>query len=296
MDRSGINLYESCMSAPAGIPVYNLFGETSAFPDVIHCERIRDRARQHDWTISPHRHREIAQLFFMKQGTVKAALDGRHIDLNDNEILFIPALCVHGFQFRQGSEGLVISLPSNVVAGLMTASSDLAGRLALPFVASASERLEASLSQLAEVFSSSGTYRAQLLVALSHAVLILAGEAAAEKSRSDRAESGSDHMARFRALVTERLRKGWRPGDYASALAITPGHLNRICQTATGLPASRYIEGQVMAEACRMLAFTRMSVADIAYSLGYEDPTHFSRRFRVIEGQSPKEYRRPFGR
>ena len=190
----------------------------------------------------------------------------------------------------------MISLPSNVVAGLMTASSDLAGLMALPFVASASERLETSLSQLAEVFSSSGIYRAQLLVTLSHAVLIHAGEAAAEKSRSDRAEGGSDHMARFRVLVTERLRKGWRPGDYASALAITPGHLNRICQTATGLPASRYIEGQVMAEACRMLAFTRMSVADIAYSLCYDDPTHFSRRFRVIEGLSPTEYRRPFGR
>lgn len=296
MDKTGKDMYQSCMSSAAGIPVYNLFGETAAFPDVIHCERIRDRARLHDWTIAPHRHREIAQLFFMQKGRVRAMVDGREIDLEDQEILYVPALCAHGFHFSQGSEGMVVSLPAPVVSGLHAASADLAQQLGQPFVAPAGARLESGLAQLAGVFSDSGTYRAQLLVTLAHAVLILTAEAAAEKARATRAEAGSDRMARFRALVAERLRKGWRPGDYARALSVTPGHLNRICQAATGLSATRYIEGQVMTEACRMLAFTRMSVADIAYSLGFDDPTHFSRRFRVIEGQSPSDYRKPFSR
>lgn len=283
------------MDAPEKIPVYNLFGETGAFPDVIHCERIRDRARLHDWTITPHRHREMAQLFFMQQGAVEAAVDDRAVTLKDRELLFVPALCVHGFRFRQGSEGLVISFPSPVVSGLQAASPDLARRLSAPFVAAVDTALAGLLSHLAATFQDFGIYRTQLLVTLSHAALVSACEAAARKTAADLPDERSARMRQFRALVAEGLHKGGRAGDYARALSITPGHLNRICQSATGMSATRYIEGMVMAEACRLLAFTRMPVTGIGYSLGYEDPAHFSRRFRVVQGKSPKAYRKPFG-
>jgi hypothetical protein len=35
-----------------------------------------------------------------------------------------------------------------------------------------------------------------------------------------------------------------------------------------------------MREACRLLVYTRASVASVGYSLGYEDPSYFSRAFR----------------
>ncbi|MEF9606167.1 helix-turn-helix transcriptional regulator, partial [Paracoccus sp. PXZ] len=78
------------------------------------------------------------------------------------------------------------------------------------------------------------------------------------------------------------------------ALSITPGHLNRICRAATGESASRHIEKAVMTEASRLLAFTRLSVAEIGYRLGFSDPSYFSRRFRVMTGQSPTTYRDRF--
>ncbi|ESQ14979.1 MAG: helix-turn-helix domain-containing protein [Thiohalocapsa sp. PB-PSB1] len=44
-------------------------------------------------------------------------------------------------------------------------------------------------------------------------------------------------------------------------------------------------------QADRLLAFTRMPVAEAGRRLGCADPSHFSRRFRAARGESPGAYR-----
>ncbi|WP_207101751.1 helix-turn-helix transcriptional regulator, partial [Paracoccus shandongensis] len=63
---------------------------------------------------------------------------------------------------------------------------------------------------------------------------------------------------------------------------------------ATGQGATRHIETVLMTEARRLLAFTRLPIAEIGHRLGFDDPPYFSRRFRVATGQSPSEYRGRF--
>ncbi len=46
-----------------------------------------------------------------------------------------------------------------------------------------------------------------------------------------------------------------------------------------------------MLEARRSLAYTRMTVSEVAYSLGFTDPAHFSRLFRKNMGLSPNAFR-----
>ncbi|MDO5620275.1 MAG: helix-turn-helix domain-containing protein [Paracoccus sp. (in: a-proteobacteria)] len=275
------------MSASQQIPVFNLFGETSAFPDVVHVERIHDRAHLHDWQIFPHRHRDMAQLFLIEQGQAAALIDGQDITLEQQQILYIPPMVVHGFRFRQHSEGLVISLPAPVLAGLSVQPAEITRS----FVTVLDPGLEALTGQLAAAFPMSGTYRTQLLVLLAQALLIaLAAKAGAAQDQAPQPRQ----MQRFQQLLADPQTLGWRPGDFARALSITPGHLNRLCHDAHGMTASRQIEARLMTEACRLLAFTRLPVAEIGWRLGFEDPAHFSRRFRLHQGQSPSAYRAPF--
>ena len=293
MDARGKDLYQSCMVASGSIPVFDLFGETSDFPDVVHCERIWDRARLHDWVIAPHRHRDLAQILLMEQGEAEVSLDGRLRGLRDGQFVYIPVPVVHGFRFRQGAEGLVLSFPRNVPAGLRASGADLDRRLSRPIKAAANAHLTGLGRMLAQVFAAPGSYRAQMLVALSHAILTTICEID-RASDADSTDGASRRMSEFHALVLRHMADRWRPGDYAGAMSITPGHLNRLCRQAAGQSASAYAEALAMTEACRLLAFTQLPVAEVAYRLGFDDPAHFSRRFRIARGDTPSAYRARF--
>lgn len=289
MDRRGKEWYYSGMNDRPAIPSFNLFGETSAFPDVVHCERVLDRAGLHDWVISPHRHQQMAQVFHIEQGHARVTLDGVENPFKSGEFLYIPPKIVHGFAFEKGTEGLVLSLPAPVVQRLGPKSPALTQWLARPHHGQLGETAQALLSALAQSYGSIGTFRTQRLVALSHALLAELAETSG--GRSEMLQAQAPQMLRLEALIADHMGDGWGAGDYATALHMTPGHLNRIVRRATGASLSSYLEVTVMTEACRLLAFTRLSVAEVGYRLGYTDPPYFSRRFRKRMGETPTGYR-----
>ena len=47
-----------------------------------------------------------------------------------------------------------------------------------------------------------------------------------------------------------------------------------------------------MKEARRLLADPRLSVLEVALSVGYETPSAFARAFRAAEGLNPADFRR----
>lgn len=59
----------------------------------------------------------------------------------------------------------------------------------------------------------------------------------------------------------------------------------------TGNAPIDYFVQMKMQKACQQLDFTNRSVKDIAFSMGFDDPYYFSKRFRTIIGMSPKKYR-----
>ncbi|WP_239521076.1 helix-turn-helix domain-containing protein [Pseudooceanicola aestuarii] len=289
MDGRGFGWYFSGMRAPGHIPVFNLFGETGVFPDVIHVERILDRAGLHDWVISPHRHAQMSQVFHIEHGTARVVLDGAEARLGAGDYLFVPPQVVHGFEFSRGTEGGVLSLPGPVVARLGPKSGALSGWLAGVRRGAVTPALARLIGEIAQAYAGAGTFRAQMLVALTHALLAALAEDGASR---DAASPGPLHqMRKLDNLIARHGAAGWRARDYADALRITPGHLNRIVRRATGASLGAHIETVQMTEACRLIAFTRLPLAEVGYRLGYADPSYFSRRFRMRMGETPSGFR-----
>jgi AraC family transcriptional activator of pobA len=279
------------MNTPTPIPVFTLFGEQGSFPDVVHCERIHARAGLTDWVIPPHRHDQMAQIFQIENGAATVQIDGTTLPLSSNEFLYIPDKIVHGFDFIRGTEGLVLSFPLPVLTSLAPRPPALTQLLSTPCTGQVPKPMAQLLMQLATCFDTSGTFRTQRLVALSHAIL---AEVAEISAKSTAPSAGHQTLEQFNMLLQRHLNDGWRPNDFASALSITTGHLSRICRQTTGQSVSAYIETTVMTEASRLLAFTRLSVAEVGYRLGYNDPPYFSRRFRKVCGMTPSAYRARF--
>ncbi|GAA4898628.1 helix-turn-helix transcriptional regulator [Ferrimonas pelagia] len=78
---------------------------------------------------------------------------------------------------------------------------------------------------------------------------------------------------------------------YAAQLACSASTLNRLCRSLTGLSAKQTIDRRVALEAKRLLSQQVLSVSQIAYQLGFSEPTNFVKFFRRMERLSPKAFR-----
>src|SRR6202012_5995125 len=66
-------------------------------------------------------------------------------------------------------------------------------------------------------------------------------------------------------------------------------------KTATGVKPIEYAQSVRMEKARELLQFTKRTVDQIAWSVGYEDATAFRRVFGRLVGFSPRDYPRRFG-
>lgn len=98
----------------------------------------------------------------------------------------------------------------------------------------------------------------------------------------------------FKKMLAVNFKTIKSPTQYAQNLNYSLSHLNESVKTTTGFPVSYWIHQQIILEAKRMLYHTDMDVKEIAFSLGYEDHTYFSRLFSKQTGMSPNAFRRKF--
>lgn len=79
--------------------------------------------------------------------------------------------------------------------------------------------------------------------------------------------------------------------EMAAMLNISPRTLNRYLEREG--TTFRELSGRIQHELAReRLTAGSMSISEVAYSLGFNDPANFTRSFRDREGLSPREYRR----
>jgi len=78
---------------------------------------------------------------------------------------------------------------------------------------------------------------------------------------------------------------------FAEQLHLSPNYLSDLLQKFTGKTTQEHIHLQLIDKAKSLLWSTDKSVSEIAYTLGFENPPHFTRLFKQKTGYSPSEYR-----
>ena len=83
-------------------------------------------------------------------------------------------------------------------------------------------------------------------------------------------------------------------GEMADTAGLEERTFLRRFKAATGMKPIEYVQHLRIGKARELLEFTRRSIDQIAWSVGYEDPAAFRRVFGRILGLTPGEYRHRF--
>lgn len=283
-------------TAAMPVPVFKLYGETSAWPtpDLIHCESIPERSKLHSWEIKPHRHSDLVQLLYVQAGraTLKVEEVVNHIDSPSLQV--VPALSVHTFKFSEDIQGHVLSLAQPLVEQLgAELNSPVLTTAACYTIGSAHPYLDTLFRAITQEYSQQHSHRDSMLHALITALSIWLSRRNLERLPSDavQLDRGREHLQAFTRALELRFREHLPIEQYAAMLGISTAHLNALCRRLSGQSALQMVNQRLLLEAKRDLVYTTMTVNQVSDSLGFSEPAYFSRFFKRSTGQSPTQFR-----
>jgi AraC-like DNA-binding protein len=109
-----------------------------------------------------------------------------------------------------------------------------------------------------------------------------------------------DHsmVEKFRTLIRRNILSGNMENSnrtvkyFASQLATHPNHLNAVVKRKTRKTAIAFIHEQLIYEAKSLLNQTELSIKEIAFKLGFREPSHFNHFFKKQMRTTPVLYRK----
>ncbi|QJD95553.1 AraC family transcriptional regulator [Mucilaginibacter robiniae] len=96
----------------------------------------------------------------------------------------------------------------------------------------------------------------------------------------------------FPIMSAQDALKLKKAGDYANNLSVHVNHLNAAVHEITGKSTTTHINERILTEAKSLLMHTKWSVAEIAYSLGFEYASYFNSFFKKHTSSTPMAFRR----
>jgi len=279
------------------VPSFFLFGEPLRTVEgkFIHLEELDDRTRPNNWNIRAHAHADLNHVFHISAGGGVMHVDDQTIAFAAPCLLLVPSGRVHGFAYEVETAGSVLTIADSYLRDLTAREPAFATLFHAPRQTplDGRSRIPGALAELSRelVWTAPGgaaAAEAHLLTILVEALRRqVQDEAASPAARGGHVTL----VARFRELVEAHYREGLPMEAYARTLGVALPRLRAACMRAAGASPLRLVQDRLMLEAKRALLYSNMTIAEVGYHLGFEDPAYFSRFFAKAEGLSPKRYR-----
>ncbi|TGE85848.1 hypothetical protein C9418_24900 [Rhizobium sp. SEMIA 4032] len=276
-----------------------VLGDASQHVGFLNCERISERRHIHGWRVEPHYHEGLTQIFLFWNRPVASQIDFEETRIQPPALVWMPPLVSHGFDYPEDIRGWVITVPSLDLVRLAATMPWIASWISRPITLSG-EDLEHDLLPIRALFEDVevehgfwGEERSAILEGLFRIILV-------RIHRILRTVRSHETLARiprlklvtrFEALVDRDHLKNRSVGDYAAELSVTSTYLTRCVKAATGRSAGEIIHDRLLLEARRLIVFTDLPIAQIAYRLNFSTPSYFTRFFTQLAGEKPTIFR-----
>jgi AraC family transcriptional regulator, transcriptional activator of pobA len=247
----------------------------------------------------PTYQKDFYQITIITQGDkAEIAINNQHQNTLENTLYFLSPDHVFSWQRSVNTSGFIVYFKPHFLdfySGSIAADFsffDLTENNILQITAEQSTDLAADFAKLYKEFHTPNTYRVQILQSFLLSLLFKCKSLFHSFSNPDiKPSKKQDLVFKFKNLVNNCYLTEKQVGDYAQKLFVSANMLNQAVKELTGKTAKEVIAEKITQEAQKQLHYSTDDIAEIAFYLGFEEPTHFIRFFKSQTSLTPKEYR-----
>ena len=241
----------------------------------------------------PHRH-EFQEIIWIRRGSADHLLDGTWQKIRPRTLLIVPKGRVHWFMPSDRFEGCVIrfrdfllpATPSILFTQFADPSQSIVPKEEIAV-------MESLFSVIGEEYRHFDEHHGKIIIFVLQALLAKLETfrwcALENQPRSCTVKQG--FMDEFNSLVEQHYRSRHSVGFYAQKIGLSSRKMNENLRSVLGKTATEVIEERRILEAKRLTLFSDLSLKEIAFELGYDEHSYFTRVFRKITGCTPSEFK-----
>jgi AraC family transcriptional regulator, transcriptional activator of pobA len=250
----------------------------------------------------PHRH-DFYQIFWMTCDAPSFNIDFYNLPVEAHSLVFVPPGAVHTFGENRHAEGFILSFQDDFLEAeghavdlfIECPPLDPAQiRNLLPIRGPSIEIVHSYCAKMYGEFNSKLEGFRSATAALLRLLFVEIRRCLAAKSASNPIRKYSSLTARFLRKLNSRPYQLTTASEIAKLLGVSRSWLNQVVRQETAKNLTDHLQGRLILESKRFLAHSELNVSEIAYELGFEDPSYFTRLFRQVEGLSPTEFREAY--
>ena len=234
-------------------------------------------------------------LIWCSRGALTAVVDEKELKLKAQDVLTITSGQIHYLKNIKKAEGFILEFTVDffckndndielIFHNGLFCHFDLNEVIGIP-------NHEIMQTQLGLIKSELQAKPYQYYISIhSRIELILVEINRAKVGRGDEIWKPDALFLKFLEMVRANFDKNYTLSDIAGKLGTTEAKLNEQSKLHTGRTAQNVIYGLIASEAKRLLTYQNLTVKEVAYQLGFNDPFYFSNFFKKHTNQSPKSY------
>jgi AraC family transcriptional regulator, transcriptional activator of pobA len=269
--------------------------------ETIALEKLFARYRAHANNLCKEHRLGFYSVMLITKGSGFHRIDFHPYPYSEGSVIFVCKDQVHAFDSSLSSEGINLVftekfLTKNAIqSDVLTLHRLFNYHLHSPVIAGSEQEHEdlASVIQAmhAEYHSPESFGKEEVLRAWLRVLLVKT-----ERIQRTLLPKGADSkwidlFLRFKNAVEDGRQDSRNGRDYADRLGISYKHLNEACRTVIGKTPKEFIDSCLILEMKRQLSISTLSVKELTYQMGFDEPTNLVKYFKKHTGQTPAEFR-----
>lgn len=263
--------------------------------EFISIKELYRRCKESDYDLSnPHRIKFNA-LILITEGESLHTIDFKEEILSPGVILPLTKDQVHSFSKRLTVKGYVISFEENFITENISKKNlfHFLHVFHTPSILIGKENI-ANLKPLLQLLEnlhqeSNIIMKAEIINSVFIALLFQIKRLSIYQHKTFESQRFKDFI-QFKHLITKHYHESHNVKDYAEKLTVSYKYLNDISKEIGYKTAKAFLDNWLLLEAKRNISENKYTSQEIAYKMGFKEPSNFNRFFKKFTNLTPNQF------